>query len=153
MFSNMKVLISRAHKVSLNLQNFVHGEEWIKSFSKTSAPEFKSEECGQSDQLVYEYNPRNSAEFGLDLDANTDAMGEPSRRSSQKRKRIELPGLSDCICGTTVSAEDNAAQRAVQCQTKGCKTVWYHMECVSLHFYTKTWTCEACSSSGNGKRR
>ncbi|KAE9382737.1 hypothetical protein BT96DRAFT_845107, partial [Gymnopus androsaceus JB14] len=32
MFPNLKVLISRAHKVSINFQNFVHGEEWIKCF-------------------------------------------------------------------------------------------------------------------------
>ncbi|KAE9385619.1 hypothetical protein BT96DRAFT_575007 [Gymnopus androsaceus JB14] len=33
MFPHMQVLISRAHKVSIDLQNFVDGEEWIKCFS------------------------------------------------------------------------------------------------------------------------
>ncbi|KAE9397335.1 WD40 repeat-like protein, partial [Gymnopus androsaceus JB14] len=33
MFPNMKMLIYRAHKVSINLQDFVHGEEWIKCFN------------------------------------------------------------------------------------------------------------------------
>ena len=68
--------------------------------------------------------PEISAASGVDLDADADATGEPSRRSGRKRKRIELSSLSDCICGITVSAEDKAAQRVVQCRKKGCETDW-----------------------------
>ncbi|KAE9393285.1 hypothetical protein BT96DRAFT_944025 [Gymnopus androsaceus JB14] len=97
--------------------------------------------------------PEISAASGVNLDADADATGEPSRHSSQKWKRIELSSLSDCIYGITVLAEDKAVQRAVQCQKKGCEMDWYHMECVSLDFHTKTWVCEACSSNSNEKWR
>ncbi|KAE9389485.1 hypothetical protein BT96DRAFT_946829 [Gymnopus androsaceus JB14] len=64
---------------------------------------------------------------------------------SRKRK-LDFTELSKCLCDCQVSEAERKKEKAVQCKRKGCETVWYHMECVGLNQFIKSWTCDACKS-------
>lgn len=53
------------------------------------------------------------------------------RRSTRKRKAIEIGPLSECLCGNTVIEEERSG--AAKCSRKGCETIWVSITLVKLN--------------------
>ncbi|KAE9402391.1 hypothetical protein BT96DRAFT_937197 [Gymnopus androsaceus JB14] len=78
---------------------------------------------------------------------NTSHTVLESGLGHQSRKRkLDFTELSKCLCDCQVSEAKQNEEKVVQCKRKGCKTVWYHMGCVGLNQFIKSWTCNACKS-------
>ncbi|KAF8979200.1 hypothetical protein BDQ17DRAFT_1029899 [Cyathus striatus] len=70
-----------------------------------------------------------------------------------QRKRVHrVLELNTCLCGDIVYPELELRDLAVECNTAGCETQWYHLKCVSDGPLPQNWSCNACRSNvGGGK--
>ncbi|KAF8227881.1 hypothetical protein L208DRAFT_276188 [Tricholoma matsutake] len=47
---------------------------------------------------------------------------------------------------------DGSLGGVLKCKQAGCKTQWYHLQCVELQQEPRSWVCMACEASGRGRR-
>ncbi|KAF8149515.1 hypothetical protein B0H34DRAFT_626183, partial [Crassisporium funariophilum] len=50
--------------------------------------------------------------------------------------------LDGCLCGEIVNNKTSVG--IIKCRFVGCKTQWYHLDCVSLEQVPRNWGCNAC---------
>ncbi|SJL17474.1 uncharacterized protein ARMOST_21025 [Armillaria ostoyae] len=72
------------------------------------------------------------------------ASGLMLRRSGRAKHRIvDLDDLQECYCGRAI--QDPEKSQAVLCSNKGCKTIWFHLECLQVDYVPVGWRCNACA--------
>ncbi|KAF8229469.1 hypothetical protein L208DRAFT_1073101, partial [Tricholoma matsutake] len=54
--------------------------------------------------------------------------------------------LNGCLCGMVVNV-DVESNVAIECWQPGCKTQWYHLQCIALKQVPTKWICKACEAS------
>ncbi|KAF8238800.1 hypothetical protein L208DRAFT_1152302, partial [Tricholoma matsutake] len=58
-----------------------------------------------------------------------------------------------CTCGEAVTDEEiSIGEGIIRCESAGCETRWYHLQCVELEYRVSGWGCEACKASGSNRR-
>ncbi|KAK0444290.1 uncharacterized protein EV420DRAFT_1648982 [Desarmillaria tabescens] len=91
--------------------------------------------------LSPEFTPPATAK---DSNANTISDGLILRQSGRaKRRIINVEDLRQCYCGTAV--EEHLRSDAVSCSSRGCETIWFHLECLRVDYVPVGWRCNACS--------
>ncbi|KAF8240217.1 hypothetical protein L208DRAFT_1546537, partial [Tricholoma matsutake] len=72
----------------------------------------------------------------------------------RKRKVRDLHAILEvCTCGEAVTDEEiSTGKGIIRCESAGCETRWYHLQCVELEYHISSWACEACEASGSNQR-
>ncbi|KAF8162671.1 hypothetical protein B0H34DRAFT_856335 [Crassisporium funariophilum] len=83
--------------------------------------------------------------------ANEDVI-ETSGRGRRKRAPRWIGDLNSCLCGMAVNLGVDS-NRAIECRQPGCKTRWYHLECIALKQAPTKWICKACEASGPARAK
>ncbi|KAF8238072.1 hypothetical protein L208DRAFT_1244161 [Tricholoma matsutake] len=52
------------------------------------------------------------------------------------------------VCGSVL---DSTMDGILNCKQAGCKTQWYHLQCMEFEQEPRNWVCAACEASGWGE--
>ncbi|KAF8054223.1 hypothetical protein FPV67DRAFT_1763516 [Lyophyllum atratum] len=138
-----------------------------RSNSPASLPRLHPPTASLAMRLPLEQNPRpdvspilSGGPENVEGDAVDDIesvflLDGPETRVGRKRKTRDVNAmLSVCICGKTVSKEEQKARDlAIECKRVGCETGWYHLECVDLEYKFPGWVCSACETQKGTRAR